>query len=150
MPSELVNKVALSLFSVPPLLHRKTRRRMGATGNLDIDQNITHLHFEIIKVLSEEHTMRVAEIGKTLHVAKAQMTQLINKLVALNMVERHVDPKDRRAINITLTERGRQFMEEAKEAIIIDLQVMLADLNEQELNELYDGLQKIRKIVDKL
>jgi DNA-binding MarR family transcriptional regulator len=150
MQGELLRITALSLFSVPPLLHRKTRRRMGQIGDHDIDKHLTHLHVEILKVLIEEHTLRVAEIGKTLHVAKAQMTQLISKLVDLNLVTRQTDSRDRRAINITLTEHGKNFMEKCKYDLIADLQDLLADLSEQELNELSDALNKIEHILNKL
>jgi DNA-binding MarR family transcriptional regulator len=150
LPDELLRKTALSLFSVPPLLHRKTRRKMGQTGDQDIDRNLTHLHVEILRVLDEEHTLRVAEIGKMLHVAKAQMTQLISKLVELNLVARQTDLKDRRAINITLTEQGKNFLEKCKYELIANLQELLADLSQQELKELFDSLDKIQHILNKL
>jgi len=123
---------------------------MVRTGNQETGKNLTHLHVEIMRVLSEEHTLRVAEIGKILHIAKAQMTQLISQLVALNLVTRQTDSQDRRALKITLTEQGKKFIEKCKNDLIADLQDMLANLSEKELDELCDALKKIEHILNKI
>ena len=114
MRSEILERVALDLLCIPPLTFRGIRRRLIKTTLTEIHVDITPLHFEIIKLLEDEGMLHVAEIGERLQVAKAQMTQLIDKLVALNIVERESDTDDRRTINIRLTKQGRVLLEEHK------------------------------------
>jgi len=112
MKDDILGKVALDLLSVPPLIFRLVRRKLIRLTLADIDIDIKFPHFEIMQVLKEEGTLHVVEIGEKLQIAKAQMTHLIDKLVEFNLVERNADAADRRTINISLTDRGRAFMEE--------------------------------------
>ena len=112
---EILNQVSLDLLSIPPLIFRGTRKKVIKASLADIDVNITHHHFEIIRILKQEGTLHIAEIGNRLQIAKAQMTQLIDKLVDLKIVERKADVTDRRIVNISLTDYGNSLMEENKQ-----------------------------------
>ena len=118
MRNEIMRRVALDLLSVPPLIFRLIRRKLIMTTLAETDANFKLLHFEIMKVLKEEGTMHVAKIGEKLLIAKAQMTHLIDKLVELGFVERETCPADRRTMNISLTAKGRKFMEEQDSLIL--------------------------------
>jgi len=55
----------------------------------------------------------VSAIGKQLIIAKQNMTTLIDRLMNDGLVERRYDTKDRRIINILITEKGIQFLKES-------------------------------------
>jgi DNA-binding MarR family transcriptional regulator len=110
MRRDNLERVALDLLSIPPLIFRGIRKKVIKSALAEIDVDITPLHFEIMTLLEEAGTLHVAEIGERLQIARAQMTHLIDKLVDLNIVERNMDIADRRIINITLTDRGRVFL----------------------------------------
>lgn len=150
MRSDILGKVAEDLLSIPPLIGREIRRRLIKTTLADIDMGITPLHFEIIRLLEEEGTLCVAGIGVRLQIAKAQMTQLIDKLVALNVIERKLDTADRRTTNISLTAHGRIILEEHKNRLINAVRELMSCLTEAELKELSDSLRKTRDILSKL
>ena len=116
----------------------------------DIDLDITPHHFEIMRLLEEEEKLHVTEIGERLQIAKAQMTQLIDKLVNLNLVERKPDTADRRTLNITLTGNGRRIMEEHKNSILSAVRETMSRLTDEDLRDLSDSLRKLRSILLKL
>ncbi len=147
---KILEKVAIDLLSIPPLIFREIRRKLIKTALADIDVDIRPLHFEILRLLEKEGTLHVAEIGEKLHVAKAQMTHLMDKLADLNMIERKMDTADRRTINITLTGQGRAFLDEHKNRLVHTAMETMSRLTDQELEDLANTLNKLRDILSKL
>jgi len=147
---DILEKVAIDLLSIPPLIFREIRRKLVKTALADIDVDITPLHFEILRLLEKEGKLHVAQIGEKLHVAKAQMTHLIDKLAALNMIERKTDIADRRTINITLTGQGRAFLEEHKNRLVHTAMETMSGLTDEELEDLANTLNKLRDLLSKL
>lgn len=151
MQRDTLERVALDLLSIPPLIFRGIRKKVIKSALADIDVDITPLHFEIMMTLLEEAgTLHVAEIGERLQIARAQMTHLIDKLVDLNIVERKMDIADRRIINITLTGRGRVFLEEHKNRLVRTTIETMCQLPDEELKDLANTLRKLRDILSKL
>jgi len=147
---EILERVAIDLLSIPPLIFREIRRKLIKTALADIDVDITPLHFEILRLLEKEGRLHVAEIGEKLHVAKAQMTHLIDKLADLNMIERKTDIADRRSVNITLTGQGRAFLEEHKDRLVHTAMETMSRLTDEELEDLANTLNKLRDLLSKL
>ena len=150
MRSDILEKVALDLISLPPLFFRVTRRKLIKIVLSDIPVEITPLHFEIMRLLKEEGVLHAAEIGKKLQIARAQMTQLIDKLVDLDMVEREVGTADRRTMNIKLTGNGKMVLEERRNYMMSAVRETVSDLTDKDLTDLMDSLGKLRTILSKL
>jgi len=86
--------------------------------------------------------MKVSEISKMLHVTSPSITQLLKGLEANGLVERHIDPKDRRAVGIVLTERGEKVTQKAEETFTASFQGLTDYLGEDESNQLVHLLVK--------
>jgi DNA-binding MarR family transcriptional regulator len=150
MRNDILERAAVDLLSIPPLIFRGIRRKLIKTTLADIDASITPHHFEIIRLLEEEGTLHVAEIGERLQIARAQMTQLIDKLVDLDLVERQTDITDRRTINITLSSRGKIILEEHKNSVMSVIRETMSYLSDEELEDLSNSLRKLKDILSKL
>jgi DNA-binding MarR family transcriptional regulator len=150
MRSEILERVAMDLLSIPPLIFRGIRRKLIKITLADIDVAITPHHFEIIRLLEEEGTLHVVEIGEKLQIAKAQMTKLIDKLVELNLVAREADAADRRTINISLSNQGKKIIAEHKAIILKAVQEAMAQLSDEDLTTLDNSLRKLQEILSKL
>jgi DNA-binding MarR family transcriptional regulator len=86
--------------------------------------------------------IKVSEISKRLHVTSPTITQLIKGLEANGLIERHVDPTDRRAVGIKLTERGEKVTEQAIEAFSTSINGLIEYMGEEDSNRLADLLYK--------
>jgi DNA-binding MarR family transcriptional regulator len=150
MNNDIQRRIALDLLSVPPLVFRMIRRKVVNTTLADTNLDIKLLHFEIMHVLKEEGTLHPAKIGEKLLVAKAQMTHLIDKLVAMGFVKREIGSDDRRTLNITLTNKGRAVLEEQDDLVINAMQENMSSLTDKELEDLSKSLRKLRDILFKL
>ena len=150
MKSNNLDSITEELFSVPPLIFRSVRKKLFKTALASISEDISPPHFEIMKILDESGTLHVTEIGERLQIPRPQMTHLIDKLVALDMVERQTDAADRRTINIMLTGKGSMILEEHEKLIRGTIKKLLSPLSNQDLAELSVSLRKIRDILSKL
>jgi DNA-binding MarR family transcriptional regulator len=150
MRNDISGRVAVDLLSIPPLIFRIIRRKLIVNTLADIDVDIKLPHFEIMKVLEEEGTLHVAEIGEKLQIAKAQMTHLIDKLVDLSMVERNIDTADRRTINVALTDKGKTFLEIHENNIVNAVREYISCLEDDELEALSNSLRVLRDTLLKL
>jgi DNA-binding MarR family transcriptional regulator len=70
-------------------------------------------------------------------------SRLVDKLVAKKLVDRHVCPKDRRAVDVCITQKGLDLLTKI-DVIQEEWQSILKVLNEQEANQLSDLLDKLR------
>ena len=150
MRGEVLGKVAVDLLSVPPLIFRLIRRKLMTMSLPDTDVDIKLLHIEIMRLLKEEGTLHPAKIGEKLLIAKAQMTHLIDKLVALDFVKREMDATDRRTFNITLTEKGHKVLDEQDNLVTNAVKENMSSLSEKELEDLSTSLRNLRDTLFKL
>ena len=150
MKSEMLDSITEDMFTIPPLIGRSIRRKLLRTALAHIPEDISLPHFEIMKTLDETGTLHVTEIGERLQIPRPQMTHLIDKLVNLNMVERQVDDRDRRIINITLTSKSKALLKKRKRIMESAIRETLSSLTDKELKELSTSLRKLRDILVKL
>jgi DNA-binding MarR family transcriptional regulator len=150
MRGEVLSTVAVDLLSVPPLIFRLLRRKLVKTTLAGVDADINLPHFEIMRVLKEEGTLHVAEIGERLQIAKAQMTHLIDKLVELDLVEREMNESDRRTLNIALTTRGQRLVEEHEANLVNAVRENMSSLTAADLATLSESLRNLRDILSRV
>jgi DNA-binding MarR family transcriptional regulator len=150
MRNAILERTANDLLSVSPLIFRGVRRKLlkAALDNISVD--VSPLHFEIMRLLKENDTLHITEIGERLQLARAQMTHLIDKLVELGMVERQADSADRRVTNILLTDKGSDFLDEHGGNIWKATKEFLSGLTDEELADLSASLERLRVILSRL
>jgi DNA-binding MarR family transcriptional regulator len=78
------------------------------------------------------------------------MTHLIDQLVDLDIVARHPDAKDRRVINISLTDDGKSVLKECRGIMKQSMRNKLSCLTPAELADLSMALEKLKDIGAKL
>lgn len=147
MREEILSTIAGDLLSVPPLILRMLRRKLIKTTLAGIEPDINLPHFEIMRVLKEEGTLHVAEIGERLQIAKAQMTHLIDRLVDLGLVARQLCAADRRTLNIALSESGRKLMEEHEANLVEAAREYMVSLTDADMETLSESLRNVRDIL---
>ncbi len=124
------------------VLQQEIDRKIVVSSIKDVNAEITFQNLSIMKALEGSKGTHMNAIGEILNISKAQMTQSIDKLVALGMVSRQNSTKDRRKIDISLTEEGKRVLEEVD--IIIKRKIMekISDLSNTELDRLLKSLEQ--------
>ena len=151
MRNKILERVSSELVSIPPILTRGLRKKLVKLIINDDGLDITPHQIEIMRVLdTEKRPLSIGEIGVKLHIPKAQMTQLIDKLVELNIVKRLAAKFDRRALEVSFTERGEAIMDNHKKSIRNAFQDIMSCLTDEDLNCLSSSLRKVKDILSKL
>lgn len=88
--------------------------------------------------------MKVSEISQLLQVTPPTITQIINVLEKNGLIERTVDPEDRRAVKIRLTLAGMKATKDARKAFSKTFTGLIDFLGEEESNHLAELLFKVQ------
>lgn len=87
--------------------------------------------------------IRVSELSSQLNVASPTITQQVNNLVQMHYVERVGDPKDRRAVLITLTDKGLAVVQNASHEFLSAVNGLVEYLGEQDSEKLAELMGKV-------
>ena len=119
-------------------------RRRVETVNAELGEfGITSRHYGILLLLLREDGLRQVTIGETLQIDRTTMVKLIDELEALQFVERHRDPDDRRAYAISLSEKGHAILPAITERVIAVEKSSLSQLEQEEVHVLFRILLKL-------
>ena len=86
-------------------LRRVVRRRLRAELP---GPALRGAQLELLQLVEAEPGVGVAAAARSLHLAGNTVSTLVNQLVGAGMVHRAVDPADRRAARLTLTDAARE------------------------------------------
>jgi DNA-binding MarR family transcriptional regulator len=95
------------------------------------------------KVPADSEGIKVSEISSFLNVTSPTVTQLINSLEKNELVERSIDKKDRRAVQIRLTPKGEKTIQEAINVFIESFHGLVDFLGEKESLQLAELLTQV-------
>jgi DNA-binding MarR family transcriptional regulator len=141
---------AINLLSRLPRTIRKSMEHDVFKPLLhSIHRNLSPHHMVILKIVDEEGMLHISEIGDTAMISKAQMTQSIDKLTSLGMLERVPDPRDRRKTSIVITKKGEKALATFDTAVKKRMVETLSWLSDDELIKMVDSLQFILKTIEK-
>ena len=78
---------------------------------------LTAVQFRVLQIVGERGLTTATEIARRMRVSQATITSLVDKLVRHGMVTREKSQADRRQINILITDRGRETISQAPDAL---------------------------------
>ncbi len=122
------------------LLFRTARKYIGVLA-----RSLTHLDIErnfAVLILIEESgkPMSQQELADYLHVDKAAIVRMIHYLTSKNILERKVNPTDRRQYMLQLTPKAKKIIPDIREAIMHVNTIVMEGLSQKRQNEFLDTL----------
>lgn len=111
---------------------------------------LSRSHFEIMFVLYDAKMLSMAEISGHLFMSKPYTTSLVDKLVNEGLAERLPGKNDRRVINITLTEKGKQLLEEHRKSLEDGIRMRVSGLDASDLSRLSELAGELKEIMSKI
>lgn len=107
--------------------------------------NVSRGRFSVLMLLHRYagEQMTCAELAKRAGVTRPTMTGLLDGLQEVGLVQRHSHPDDRRSFTVSLTERGREFLDNMLPEHFRRVGGLMSQLNEEERKMLVTLLQKV-------
>src|SRR5688572_23485865 len=82
----------------------------------------------------------ISQISDDMSVTNAAASQLVDKMVQNGLLERAEDPHDRRAKQVTISERGREFVRDGIEQRYLWVNELAENLSAEERQSVLDAL----------
>ncbi|RRN80517.1 MULTISPECIES: MarR family winged helix-turn-helix transcriptional regulator [Pseudoxanthomonas] len=128
------------------LLVRQVRDAMRARWQhelVKVGHDLTFSQFLIIKKLSEG-VANATELARIAELTPGAMTRLLDRLEARGLIVRGADPGDRRALNIRLTEGGKQIARDIAQCGERVSEAAFAGLDEAQRAQFVRLLEQVR------
>jgi DNA-binding MarR family transcriptional regulator len=87
----------------------------------------------------------VSDIGDHLRVTNAAASQMIDRMVTMNLLERSEDPDDRRAKRLTLTAKGKALVEKGIDARRAWMETLTTNLSDEQQAMIAEALTVLTK-----
>ena len=123
------------------LMHRSMRRLMHFTRKSGLSMSMVGALFH----LNLREKAGVKEMGDHLGVTSAAASQMLERLVQQDLIQRDEDPDDRRVKQIIITEKGCKMLEEGLQARQSWLTELVDSLSETEQEQVSIALSLLIK-----
>ena len=127
-------------------MHRSMRgwNRFAKTTGLSMPQ------FSILMQLHYKGSCGMSEISERFSVTAAAASQLVEKLVQSELIERMEDPNDRRAKQLSLSKKGAQLVEQGIEERHRWMDDLAVNISAEESGIVIDALEILIKAAGQL
>jgi MarR family transcriptional regulator, lower aerobic nicotinate degradation pathway regulator len=123
----------IALHELPGYLIRRLDSRAASLYEMFTGQSdLTPRQFGLLLTLFQAGALPQTELGNRLHLDRSTLGEMLSRMVERKLVERRAHERDRRAVEITLTQSGKRALMaavrqalEAQEALLSPLPVYL-------------------------
>lgn len=102
----LVEQIGLSMWRV--------QRKIISGMALNKELGLTFPQYSLLSMIAQENKLRVVQLAEKMEVKSSAVTVMLDRMEILNLIKREPDENDRRAVVVTITEKGRCVQEEGK------------------------------------
>ncbi|MFH1406453.1 MAG: TolC family protein [Candidatus Omnitrophota bacterium] len=144
MDKKGLNEFAKEIIGLLPELMRHFLRRQShalARGKITVPQ------MAIMQLLMREEKCTMSDIARHLSITTAAATGLIERLFRARLVERRGHEKDRRIVNIMLTEKGKRTVEDMSRQMQSTIRDVFGRLSAQERGAYLRIVKKLCRIM---
>lgn len=130
-------------LSILIALSRSTQMIQRRSATILKDRGLTITQFGVLEALYHKGDMTINEIIESLLSTSGNMTVVINNLEKEQLINRYVNPQDRRSALIAIAEKGRNRVEEIFPPHLLDLRACFSVYSEDEKEQLLELLKKL-------
>lgn len=140
MPKEIdpvIESIGLSMWRV--------QRKLVSQMSLHKELGLTFPQLGLLNMIANEKKSRVIQLAEKMEVKSSAVTVMLDRLEVLGLIARVQDEQDRRAVAVTISDKGSEVLEEAQYRSKLLLAEHLAILKPEELRafaQYYDMLER--------
>jgi len=141
----MIEDIAKEYLALLPILFESFRELNNESVEL------THLQNHIIEYMyMQNKPLNLKEISCGLNIAKQQLTNIVKDLETGGYLNKVTDTKDKRAVLISLTAKGREIEEKKWSQIYHKFSGNIAKLTMEEQIDLQFALHKVNTLLKKM
>jgi DNA-binding MarR family transcriptional regulator len=124
------------------LLQRLWEKNLAAIG-------LTLTEIRILRLLSVNGPSPMTKLAAELYMTPASITGLVDRLETEHLVLRERNSKDRRVVNVKVTEKGAATFEKGKKLYREFVEKTMRSLSKEEARQLVDALTKLSRATER-
>ena len=141
-----INEVPSFGDTLPMQLYRTLDAIMPEYRNLFAKNNLTEQQWRILRVLWADNNITVAKLSEKTLLPAPSLVGILDRLVKKDLINRSRSKKDRREVEITLTQNG-QKLQEAVAPRVLEIHTKLkSKVSISEWNQMEAVLQKFTQV----
>ena len=127
--------------------YNKTIFKNGKKNDLDLSPAVIKTLYAFV---DETASYPIGTLGKHAHVKRSTITDMVDRLEKEALVERILDPKDRRVVKVRLTNKGRKLKSDFTQMCRREFQDIFSQLSKTETDQLIHHLEEAHKLFKKI
>ena len=112
------------------------------------ESGLTAPQLLVMQAIEKEGTPSTSTLARHIAVSQATMTRIVDRLERAGIVERHKSDRDKRVVNVQLTEAGFAKLESAPEPLQAEFLREFRKLEAWEQHMLKSSLLRLAKMMD--
>jgi MarR family transcriptional regulator, organic hydroperoxide resistance regulator len=113
--------------------------------------NLSHMQNHVVEFMyMQQRPLNLKEISSGLNIAKQQLTNIISDLEAGDYLSKVPDTKDKRAVLVSLTPKGKEIEEKKWTEIYQKFSHNLTKLTDEDQRDLSFALHKVNVLLKKM
>lgn len=134
--------------NLPFLVLMQTSKAIQESLRLEMSKNnLSITEFSVLEVLYHKGKQTIQHIGQSILISSGSMTYVIDSLEKKGLIYRSACPDDRRAIHVTLTNDGNNFIKNIMPKHHQWVENVFSSLNTEESEVFVNLLKKVSKKV---
>ena len=137
------------IFIIAQLYPRLMRAMSHLRGTVDDTLDLTYNQYKALLTLSNTGPCTLNSLSQDLDVATSSASQMVERLVTMDLVERSQADGDRRKIVLKTSPRGEGLLEKIKENIVMRYQNLFRHLGPAEQANLAGAIHTLVRNLEK-
>ncbi|AZT91348.1 MarR family transcriptional regulator [Caldicellulosiruptor changbaiensis] len=146
LSKKILGQIAENMLSIFPMITKNILKKDEFTEKYGLPPRFIH----ILHVIDSFGPMSISELARRLNISAPNMTPVLDKLISEGYIDRIKDESDRRISIIKTTEKGKWLLELHMQWVNQNLGKSLEKLSEDEVEELWYLLKRLKKLVVKM
>ncbi len=126
-----------------PLIRRTHQIGLSIFAESFKDLDITPLQFSIMWILNQHPRLDQITLAKSVALDTATCSNIVTRLETKGVIQRKINPANKRAKLASLTKKGKQLLTRAEEPMAYVQKKLIAPLNAEEKKQFLKCLQKL-------
>ncbi|MCQ5364346.1 MarR family transcriptional regulator [Anoxybacillus salavatliensis] len=124
-------------------------KRGAALMKCELD-DVTPDQYYLLRYIYKRGVCTSTELADVFAVNKSAITAMTNRLVEKGMIERGRGGDDRRVIALSLTEKGRKWLEETEQNVYELVEAIMTKLSHEEIEQFIQTYEKLAMILQEM
>ena len=120
-------------------IHRKEYQTIKESG-------LTPAQFGVLEALYNKGDLKINELIEKILTTSGNITVVIKNLEKEGLIQKNADPKDKRSCIVSLTDKGKQYIEAVLPKHIDNIRDIFAILSDEEKSVLKGILKKFKEL----